>query len=142
MRVKLYMIMFLAACLVILTLHACDNQTQGYNQNERAERHELACVLGDDDVWRIVDARDMRSTQIEVARGDTVVWYAPEDRDIYFQFMTEDLTGVYTEEVRQGESLTLLIGGDAQSGENRYAVFVYDAREYAQGESPPRMIVR
>lgn len=142
MRVKLYISFFLVTCLMILTLHACDNQTQGYNNDERPERHELACVLGDDDVWRIVDARDMRSTQIEVARRDTVVWHAPDDRDIYLQFMTRELTGVYTEEVRQGESLTLVIGDDAETGENRYAVFVYEAMEYARGESPPRMFVR
>lgn len=141
MRAKIYITMFLTACLMILTLHACDNQTQGYNNDERPERHELACVLGDDDVWRIVE-RETERIQINVARGDTVVWHAPEDRDIYFQFMTEDLTGVYTEEVRQGESLTLVIGDNAETGENRYAVFVYEAREYAQGESPPMMIVR
>jgi len=138
MRVKLFITIFMGACLMILALNACD--IQGENQAGAPERHDLACVLVDN-VWKIVE-RETEQTQINVARGDTVVWHAPEDRDIYLQFMTRELTGVYTEEVLQGESLTLIIGDNAEAGENRYAVFVYEAREYAQGESPPRMFVR
>ncbi len=140
MRLKRQLISVIAFCLIIavcliLIMKACDNR------EHTPERHELATVLVDN-VWKIVDATDSLSTDISVARRDTVVWQAPDDTDIYFQFMDEELTGIYTQELQQGESLSLIIGENARQGDNPYAVFVLDAREYAQGESPPRMFVR
>ncbi|CAN5470314.1 hypothetical protein BH23BAC3_BH23BAC3_03950 [soil metagenome] len=128
-------------CLIIITLNSCNDVNRGETNQNTPERHDLECVLVDN-VWKIVDASDGRTTDISVARRDTVVWHAPADRDIFFQFMDEALTGTFTQEVRQGESLTLIIGENSETGDNPYAVFVYDAREYARGDSPPRMFVR
>lgn len=125
---------------LLTVVYSCDDASGVMDPVGEPAVHELACLLIDD-VWKIVDARDTTETEVSVARGDTVVWYAPENRDMYFQFMDQELTGVYTKEVLQGESLTLVIGRDAEAGDNPYAVFVYEARVYAAGDSPPRMIV-
>ncbi len=131
----------IAVGFLLIIVYSCDDAGGVTDPVGELERHELACLLVDD-VWKIVDAQDTTETKVEVARGDTVVWYAPENRDMYFQFMDDDLTGVFTKEVLMGDSLTLVIGNNADAGENPYAVFVYEARVYAAGDSPPRIIIR
>lgn len=131
----LHFITMLAVGLTGIALTSC-------NGDERvAERHELSAVL-ESGVWKIVDAENPKEKKIEVARGDTVVWQAPDESDIYFQFMDKNLTGVFTAVVNSGESLSLVIGKDAKVGDNPYAVFVLNGRSYARGESPPRMMIR
>jgi hypothetical protein len=141
MRRKFQAIIVIALSLLVLSLNSCGDDAFGGMQSDIPERHDLICMLVDD-VWKIVDADDITRTEVSVARGDTVVWQAPADRDIYFQFMDEELTGTFTEELLEGESLTLVIGNDADEGDHPYAVFVHGARAYAEGESPPRMIIR
>lgn len=120
-----------------------ENEAENGVQSEdrMAERHELSVVM-QDSVWKIVDSKDPDKVEIEVARGDTVVWKAPEESDIYFQFMDDRLTGVFTEVANRGESLSLTIGERAKEGENPYAAFVLNDSTYARGESPPRLIIR
>jgi len=131
---------FIAGLLAFLN-YSCTNEPGTSVEVQNSETHELECVLVDD-VWRIVDREDPENREIVVSRGDTVVWYAPAERDIYFQFMTEELTGTFTQEVLSGEYLRSTVGEQAEAGEHPYAVFVHEAREYAQGQSPPVMIIR
>ncbi len=140
MRLKYQFAIVAALSLLLLSVYSCSEDADGVVTPQMPERHDLACMLVDD-VWKIVDARDTTETEIFVARGDTVVWQAPENRDIYFQFMDDDLTGVFTQEVLRGETLTLIIGNEAEPGEHPYAVFVHEARVYAAGDSPPTMII-
>ncbi len=141
MKFKYHIIAVTVFSLLLLSVYSCGDDTVGATNERVPERHDLACILVDD-VWKIVDVEDPANTEIVVSRRDTVVWHAPEERDIYFQFMDQELTGVYTQELLRGESLTLIVGENAETGENPYAVFVHGAREYAAGESPPRMIIR
>lgn len=140
---KLYypVILVIVFGLLFASVNSCSEDALGGMQSDVPQRHDLLCILVDD-VWKIVDADDITRTEIVVARGDTVVWTAPENRDLYFQFMDDALTGSYTEELPEGESLTIVIGNNAAEGDHPYAVFVYEARVFAQGESPPRMIIR
>ncbi len=140
MKLKQPFTFVIALSFLLLSVYSCSEDAEGVLGPEMPERHDLACMLVDD-VWKIVDAQDTTETEIFVARGDTVVWQAPENRDIYFQFMDEELTGVFTQEVLQGESLTLIVGNEAEAGEHPYAVFVHGARVYAAGDSPPTMII-
>ncbi len=140
MKLKQPFTFVIALSFLLLSVYSCGEDAEGVLGPAMPERHDLACMLVDD-VWKIVDAQDTTETEIFVARGDTVVWQAPENRDIYFQFMDEDLTGVFTQEVLQGESLTLIVGNEAEAGEHPYAVFVHGARVYAAGDSPPTMII-
>ena len=140
MKLKQPFTFVIALSFLLLSVYSCSEDAEGVLGPAMPERHDLACMLVDD-VWKIVDAQDTTETEIFVARGDTVVWQAPENRDIYFQFMDEELTGVFTQEVLQGESLTLIVGNEAEAGEHPYAVFVHGARVYAAGDSPPTMII-
>lgn len=79
---------------------------------------------------------------IEVSRGDTVVWRAPQESDVYIQFMDRIIVGSYTLTIEKGQYLSRVIGPEAQKGSNPYAVFIYEDSVYAQSESPPRLIVR
>jgi len=106
-----------------------------------AERHELSAVMENGE-WKIVDTEDPDNVEIVVAPGDTVVWNAPPESELYFQFMDDSLTGEFTEVANRGESLRLAIGKEAKEGDNPYAVFVLNDSTYARGESPPRLIIR
>ena len=141
MKDQNYLITLLVVTLLASIGYSCAEDRNVNAEIQNTDRHLLECVLVDD-VWKIVDRQDPDRTEIVVSRGDTVVWYAPENRDIYFQFMDRELTGEYTREVLKGDSVTITIGENAETGEHPYAVFVYDAREYARGESPPRLFIR
>lgn len=140
MKFKYQILVVTVLILMMLSFFSCGNGTIDEMNNDRPERHELACMLVDN-VWKIVDAQDSSKTELAVSRGDTVVWHAPQNREIFFQFMDQELTGEYTQELLPGKSLTLVIGEKAKSGEHKYAVFVYGAKSFAKGESPPRMMI-
>jgi len=149
MKINYHIIAVTVISLLLLSVYSCgDDNTRTTNEgvSERVtervtERHDLAIMLVDD-VWKIVDAQDPSKTEIVVSRGDTVVWSAPEDINIYFQFMDQELTGEYTQEALGGASLRLVIGENAEAGYHPYAVFVLEDSVYAVGESPPRMFIR
>lgn len=94
------------------------------------------------DIGIILIEKQWKIRPIEVSRGDTVVWRAPEDSDVYIQFMDDRLVGSYTEFIEKGQVLRKVIGRGAMRGPNPYAVFIYEEKAYAHGESPPRLIVR
>ncbi len=123
-------------CLFLLSIISCERDT-----DRIPEKHQISIRMIDDK-WKVVDARDATITDITVARGDTVVWVAPPDSDLYFQFMDEHLVGHYTQDLKKEQRLMLTIGNQARRGPNPYAVFMYDAKVYAQGDSPPQLIVK
>ena len=55
--------------------------------------------------------------------------------------MDTNLFGYYTRKLKKGQKLTLVIGNKAKKGANRYAVFCADGLEFAEGDSPPEIIV-
>lgn len=125
----------------LLSLYSCADGEQFETPTDTPARHDLAAVqVGN--VWKIVQTQDTTQTTVNVARGDTVVWHAPAEADIFFQFMTLELAGIFTESLMKGERLTAVIGMEASTGAHPYAVFVYDERVYARGDSPPILIIR
>ena len=109
--------------------------------NEKPEPRP-AVDLTTRDIGITLIEQQWRVPNIEVSRGDTVVWAAPEDSDVYIQFMDDRLVGSYTEIIEKGQVLTKIIGRGAMRGPNPYAVFIYEEKTYAHGQSPPRLIVR
>ncbi|NBC26663.1 MAG: hypothetical protein GVY08_07375 [Bacteroidetes bacterium] len=132
------------AGIIVTSCNEVENNDveNGIQSTDRvAERHELSAVMEDGE-WKIVDTEDPDNVEIVVAPGDTVVWNAPPESELYFQFMDDRLTGEFTEVASRGESVSLIIGERAKEGDNPYAAFVINDSTYARGESPPRMIVR
>ena len=90
---------------------------------------------------------DPKSNKIEIKKaiekakkGEKVTWKAT-DSDLYFQFMDEQLFGTFTLMIKAGETEELVIGSKAKSGINSYAVFHLNEKEFAEGNSPPQIIV-
>lgn len=90
--------------------------------------------------WKSVDARDSSKTAVKCRVGEKVIWDA-EESDLYFQFMDETLFGVYTTSIKRGDSLTLTVDSRAKRGTHPYAVFCLSDKEFAEGNSPPKIII-
>lgn len=126
--------MLVTGLLVVLFLFSC---TPEEKRQEMLPVDPITNEIGItliDTQWRVLNT--------EVNLGDTVVWAAPEDSDVYIQFMDDRLVGSYTQFIEKGQSLSMVIGKEAHQGDNPYAVFIYEDSVYAVGESPPRLIVR
>ena len=102
-----------------------------------------------DDVWRVVDASDYSKRSVKVKRNDKIVWEA-EGTDVYFQFSNklfdavgeaDSLAGGYTKFLEDGKKLKLKVKDNAQLGVEVYAVFCTADGVYAQGDSPPKIVI-
>ena len=100
-------------------------------------------------VWRVVDATDYTKRKIKVKKKDTIVWNV-EGTNAYFQFSTnvfnpagvsDSLRNGSTKFVRDGKKLKLKVKDDAPVGTHVYAVFCSADGVFAQGESPPRIVI-
>jgi hypothetical protein len=100
-------------------------------------------------VWRVVDASDYAKRKIKVKKKDTIVWTAV-GTNAYFQFPTsvfnpkgisDSLKNGSTKFIADGKKLKLKIRDDAPLGIQVYAVFCSKDGVFAQGESPPRIVI-
>lgn len=102
------------------------------------------------DKWKVVDERN-QAKPIEADANDDVEWTA-EGSDMVFQFPAEigpylsKVEGEYDDEnftasVANGKKLTLKIKGDAPKGSYTYSVYVKGGDTYAEGSSPPVIII-
>ena len=100
-------------------------------------------------VWKVVDASDYTKLKVKVKKKDTIIWTA-EGTDTYFQFpnklfnpvgQKDSLSDGYTKFLRDGKKLKLKIKDDAPSGIYEYAVFCTADGKFAEGESPPKIII-
>lgn len=101
-------------------------------------------------VWRVVDASDYTKTEVKVKKNDQIIWLV-EGTDAYFQFpaklfnpvdSADSLSaGGYTKFVKDGKKLRLKVKDDALAGTYEYAVFCTANGEFAEGESPPKIVV-
>jgi len=112
---------------------------------EQAKEHHIAIKKLKNKVskikeWKATDAKDTLMTKIKTKKGDTVVWTA-EGTDLYFQFMDENLFGKFNYYLQSGKELKLKVSSKAETKIHKYAVFCYDGKEYATGDSPPVIIV-
>ena len=88
--------------------------------------------------WKVVDVTGKKETKAK--RGDWVKW-TPNGSNAYFQFIDRKLFGQWTRLVRDGQSLSLKVADNAKTGPNSYAVFCITDKKYAEGDSPPRIII-
>ena len=112
---------------------------------DQAKEHRISIKKLKDKVtrtkkWKATDSQDTLKTEVKTKKGDTVVWKA-EGTDLYFQFMDKDLFGKFNYYLRNGKELKLKVTSKAEAKIHKYAVFCYDGKEYAAGNSPPVIIV-
>ncbi len=100
-------------------------------------------------VWRVVDASDYSKRKVKVKKKDTIVWTV-EGTNAYFQFSTsvfnpkgvsDSLRNGSTKFIADGKKLKLKVRDDAPVGPQVYAVFCSEDGVFAQGESPPRIVI-
>jgi hypothetical protein len=100
-------------------------------------------------VWKVVDASDHTKAKIKVKKKDTIVWTV-KGTNAYFQFsnsvfnpsgVSDSLRNGSTKFIRDGKKLKLKVRDDAPVGPQVYAVFCSEDGVFAQGESPPRIVI-
>lgn len=100
-------------------------------------------------IWRVVDASDYSKRKVKVKKKDTIVWTV-EGTNAYFQFSTsvfnpksvsDSLRNGSTKFIADGKKLKLKVKDDAPVGTQVYAVFCSADGVFAQGESPPQIII-
>ncbi len=100
-------------------------------------------------IWRVVDASDYSKRKVKVKKKDTIVWTV-EGTNAYFQFSTsvfnpksvsDSLRNGSTKYIADGKKLKLKVRDDAPIGIQVYAVFCSADGVFAQGESPPQIII-
>jgi len=106
-------------------------------------------VIKIEGVWKVVDASDYSKKKIKVKKKDTIVWTV-EGTNAYFQFsnsvfnpkgVSDSLRNGYTKYIADGKKLKLKVKDDAPVGPQVYAIFCSADGVFAQGESPPRIII-
>jgi hypothetical protein len=106
-------------------------------------------VIKIEGVWRVVDASDYSKRKVKVKKKDTIVWTIA-GTDAYFQFSdsvfdaagaADSLKNGSTKFVKDGKKLKLKVRDDAPLGPQVYAVFCSADAVFAQGESPPRIVI-
>ena len=113
-----------------------------------SKTYDLAIIkIGDN--WKVVDANDHAKTKVKVKKEDTIVW-SVSGTDAYFQFPLElfdavssadSLKNGYTKFVKDGKKLKLKVKDDAPAGTYEYAVFCTADGVFAEGDSPPKIII-
>jgi hypothetical protein len=93
------------------------------------------------DEWRVVFEDDCTKSDVTLRRGDLIRW-AIEGSDASFQFPDCRIFGHETRVVRAGNPLVMAITAQSPTGTFPYSVFVHEAKTFARGQSPPRIIVR
>jgi len=77
---------------------------------------------------------------IEALKGEIVTWKA-EGSDVYFQFPDTSIFGIHYAFVKDSNELTLTVQPSAVPGTYPYAAFCIQDSSYAQGDSPPVIII-
>lgn len=105
-----------------------------------------------EDTWFVVNDENGRPVAIEAKRNDDIEWTA-EGSDMVFQFPIE-MSKLFTKEdgeavgndfvikVEDGKKLKLKVKRNAPKGTYVYSVYVIASETYAEGSSPPVMIIR
>lgn len=89
-------------------------------------------------VWKVVIAGTTQ-TEVRVVQGQKVIFNA-EGSDVYIQFDNDQLFGGHTKTIKNGKKLTLGVGKVAK-GVYTYSAFCSGPGVFAEGGSPPKIIV-
>jgi hypothetical protein len=102
------------------------------------------------EVWKVVDAADHNNTKVNAKRKDTITWTI-KGSDAYLQFpdklfnpvsADDSLHNGYTKKLKDGKKLKLKVKDDAALGTYEYAVFCTADGVFAQGDSPPKIVIK
>lgn len=77
---------------------------------------------------------------VEARQGEEIRWTVQEKK-AHLQFMDQSLFGEWTESVSPTEPLTLEVG-NVDPDTYHYAVFCTADEEYAEGDTPPKIIIK
>ena len=136
----------LTAVFVVAAVGAV--KTSEYSDNFKKIKYSVEEIDG---TWKVVDERK-RPRPIEAKAKDDVEWKA-EGSDLIFQFPAELGPFLQVKEgeydgdnfvarVKDGKKLRLRLKNNAPVGEFTYSVYVKVADDYAEGSSPPVIIIR
>ena len=89
-------------------------------------------------VWKAV-LTGTTNTKVHVTKGQKVIFHA-EGSDVYIQFDNATLFGGHDKMIKNGKTLTLGVGQVAK-GVYTYSAFCVGPKVFAQGDSPPKIIV-
>ena len=112
-------------------------------------KHELK-IMKIGGIWKVVNETDTTKKKVVAQRNDTIIWTA-EGTDAYFQFPDsifkpigphDSLQNGYTKFLRNEKKLSLKIKMNAPLKTYIYAVFCIADSTYAQGDSPPKIILK
>lgn len=89
-------------------------------------------------IWKVV-LTGTTSTTVRVVQGQKIIFHA-EGSDVYLQFDNDKLFGGNTRTIKKSKTLTLGVGIVAK-GVYTYAAFCTTPMVFAEGDSPPKIIV-
>lgn len=140
------LIIFLATISILLFYAGYLVETP-YMEQPPASKYELK-IKKIGGVWKVLDSNN--KTKVRVKGGDKITWTA-EGSDVAFQFPSakyllpeskqDSLIGGYTKYLKDGKKLKMKIKDDAKNDTIVYAVFVIKDGVFAEGGSPPRIII-
>ncbi|MCB0283229.1 MAG: hypothetical protein H6627_08625 [Calditrichae bacterium] len=131
---------YIQALLMLIIIMFAINML-AVNDASALPKNEVDIVIKKiDGKWKVFDATDSTITHVKAKKGQKITWTA-EGTDVYFQFMDEKLVGKFKHALKDGKKISLNIGPNAKVGENSYAVFCTADMEFAEGNSPPIIIV-
>ena len=107
-------------------------------QRGHAPRPHHVSIARVHNIWKAV-RRGTDSTEVRVDVADTVYFHA-EGSDVYFQFDNKNLFGVENQMVKSGHWIFLVVK-PVQPGPYTYSAFCEAQKVFAQGDSPPKIIV-
>jgi len=106
-------------------------------------------IMKIDSAWKVVHVDDHKNTKVKVKKKDTITWTI-QGSDAYFQFpeklfdpadASDSLHNDYKKFLKDGKKLKLKIGSSASEGTYEYAVFCTADGSFAEGDSPPTIVI-
>lgn len=89
-------------------------------------------------VWKAV-LTGTTTTEVRVVPGQKVIFHA-EGTDVFFQFDNDTLFNGHTKTIKDGKKIVLGVG-KVSKGIYTYSAFCVGPMVFAEGDSPPRIIV-
>jgi hypothetical protein len=142
MKVKLTLI-FIGFCLIVLSA--------GFFRPQAPPPPNSVdlIIMKVGDVWKVVDATNHKKIAVHVKKKDTITWTV-QGSNAYLQFpdklfnpvgKEDSLKNGYTKFLKSDKKLKLKVKDDAVPGTYEYAVFITTDGVFAQGDSPPKIII-
>ena len=135
MKKYFFMSLSILSVMTLFSIIMLSNNAEAFQSN----KVELI-ITKINNKWKVVDVSDSTITKVKVKKGQKITWTA-QGTDAFFQFMDEKLVGKFKHSLKDGKSISLHVGNNAKVGVNNYAVFCLADLEFAEGGSPPEIIV-